>query len=232
MKKILLIILLSILFIFPLAYTAFAVEASLGVSTWYCWWKFNDNSDMDLDPALLFGPVLSLRFSESWSLSGVFLYGKFDSRNDNQPDITRYDSDLSLNYNINRYFKIFAGGKYMAFTWKDGGGGEHWSAGPGLGIGSTFPLTESLYLLLNLSGTYSFGTHDSHTDDGRKKALDMTETSFNSNMAFAYYISPASASVNLGFRYQLVRSDFKDNTNEKDGSSSFFGPTLSLVYSF
>ncbi len=80
-----------------------------------------------------------MRFDESWSLAGVFLYGRFTSKDKGSEQrvdtISRFDSDLSLNYNINRYFKIFGGGKFMGFNWDnegDSGNGKHWSAGPDL----------------------------------------------------------------------------------------------------
>lgn len=243
MKKIILTVLLSLSFIiYPSIKKASAVEISAGASTWFCWWDSHVEGDnMNLKPTLLFGPALSARFNESWNLAGVFLYGKFKSKDDGDgsnnsgPDsITRFDSDLSLNYNFNRYVKVFGGGKYMGFNLdENGGSGKHWSAGPGLGMGTTLPLTESLYLLFNLSGTYSWGKHDSHEDNGTKTTVDMNEMGGNTTLSLAYYFASASTSVSLGFRYHYLYIDYsKNNNNTKDGAITFYGPTFSVIYSF
>jgi hypothetical protein len=249
MKKLILAVLLSFSFIFlPFIEQSEALETSAGLSTWYCWWKsMEENNDMNLKPALLYGPVLSLRFDESWSLAGVFLYGLFKPENKDSErgvnDISRFDSDLSLNYNINRYFKLFGGGKFMGYKWDNSGnnssGGTHWSVGPGLGIGTTLPLTQSWYLLFNVSGTYSWGKHD-ETGGGSSSAkttVNINERGFNTNLSFAYYFASASTSVNLGFRYQYLYIDYSKESNSNEGGSkdeaiSFYGVTLSAVYSF
>ncbi len=121
----------------------------------------------------------------------------------------------------------------MGFFYKtgNGGNGEHWSAGPGLGIGSTLPLTNSLYLLFNVSGTYSWGKHVD-TESNVTRTNKLTERGFNTNLSFAYYFASASTSVNLGFRYQYVSIDYLEETNNKDHALIFYGPTLSVVYSF
>jgi hypothetical protein len=238
MKKLILTIFLSLSFIiFPFVNRASAVETSLGISTWYCWWDSLDG-DMNLNPTLVLGPVLSARFDESWSLAGVFLFGRFTNKDKNSeggPDeISRFDSDLSLNYNINRYFKIFGGGKFMGFNWNESNGdGNHWSAGPGLGLGTTLPLTNSLYLLFNFSGTYSWGKHDqTGGSSSTKTTMNITERGFNTNLSFAYYFASASTSLNLGFRYQYLFIDYTENSEYKDEAHAFYGPTLSVVYSF
>ncbi|MBN2401198.1 MAG: hypothetical protein JXN64_02250 [Spirochaetes bacterium] len=239
MKRVIFSIILSLSFIvFPFINKASALELSAGVLTWFCWWEtVKAENDMDLQPTLLYGPVLSARLNESWSLAGVFLYGKFpseDNKGEGGPDgISRFDSDISLNYNINRYLKLFGGGKLMGFSWdEEDDEGVHWSAGPGAGIGSTFPLTDSLYLLLNISGTYSWGKHDiSGEESDGKTTININERGFNTNLSVAYYFASANTSVNLGFRYQYLFIDYPDGESESE-SYNFFGPTLSVVYSF
>jgi hypothetical protein len=241
MKKVIFAVFLSFSIIFPFAEQASALEMSAGVSTWYCWWEtVNSQNNMNLKPTLVYGPVLSMRFDESWSLAGVFLYGKFASKDKNSqnggpPDgISRFDSDLSLNYNINRYFKMFGGSKFMGFFWdENGNNGNHWSVGPGLGLGSTLPLTSSLYLLFNVSGTYSWGKHDdSGGGSNGKRTIKIVERGFNTNLSFAYYFASASTSVNLGCRYQYLFIDYPSDSSNKDEGHYFLGPTFSVVYSF
>ncbi len=242
MKKLIFIILLSIsILIFPAASYVSAEGLSIGASTWYCWWKFNDNESMKVDPTLLFGPVFSYRFTDSWSLAGVFLYGRFKNNENGDGgggsvDINRFDSDISLNYNINRYFKIFGGAKFMGFYWEQPNGkGTHMSAGPGLGIGSTFPLTEYLYFLFNISATSSLGKQNEPGNDSgsSNRSSNLNENGFNSNISLAYYIASASTSITLGFRYQYVFINYlSNNSYYEDESMSFYGVTLSAVFSF
>ena len=234
MKKICAIILSIGICLFLLTDKPCSAEVSLGLSAWYAEWKFlNDDSSMDMKPGLLIGPSLSTRLDDSWSIAGVFLYGRFNNEGgqDSGPDyIDRFDSDLSLNYNINRYFKIFAGGKFMGYLWDEGGGqGKHWSAGPGIGIGTTIPLINDFYLLFNVSGTYSWGQNNnvSSSDTG------LTETGVNASMSIAYYISSASTSISLGFRDQFFKCDYKEESEQaQDESFNFYGITLSAVFTF
>lgn len=219
---------------------ASAADFSIGASTWYSWWKFSESENMKMKPTLVFGPVLSVGFGGPFSLSGVFLYGKFkpekNDSNDGGPDyITRFDSDISLNYNINRYFKIFGGGKYMDFRWDEQySSGKHYSLGPGLGIGLTAPLAGSFYFLTNVSGTYTLGNHEEKREESTgtvNSSTKITEIGINTNASVAYYIASASTSITLGFRYQYVISKY-DDPDYNGENFSFYGPTLSVVFTF
>jgi hypothetical protein len=213
---------------------ASAADISLGASGWYSWWEFEESENMNIKPTILFGPVLSLGFGGSFSLSGVFLYGKFKAEEERDaPDyITRFDSDVSLNYNINKYFKIFAGAKYMDFRWdEEHSNGKHYSIGPGLGVGATLPLVSSFYLLCNVSGTYTLGKHEQNNSGDEDEESDIVEKGINTNVSIAYYIVSASTSINLGFRYHYVISEYKD-VDDYDDTFHFYGATLSAVYSF
>ena len=216
--------------VFPLSTSTSAVEISAGVSTWYTYWKFTDNENMDMKPNFMYGPALSLRLTDNWSIAGVFLYGKFNNEGSDNPDyLSRYDLDISLNYNFNRYFKIFGGGKILAFTWKeDGTTRKHWSAGPGLGIGTTLPITSNIFFLFNVSGTYTKGNHE----NGNKPDDKLTETGINTTAAFAYYIASATTSINLGFRYQYIYMNYATEDSNSDEGMRFYGVTLSAVYTF
>ena len=95
-----------------------AADLSVGASTWYSWWRFEEgNRTETFDPALLYGPVLALGFGGRWSLSTIFLYGRFNMDNEDSKSekIDRYDSDTALNCSINRYVKFFGGAKFMGY---------------------------------------------------------------------------------------------------------------------
>jgi hypothetical protein len=212
-----------------------ALDISIGASGWYAWWDFEESGrtsseEPDIDPTLLYGPVLSMNFTPQWSLSSVFLYGTYEMKqgDGSSDDIDRYDSDTALNYSFNRYIKTFAGFKYMGYKWTKG---EHVAYGPALGLALTFPLIDNFYLLLNVSGMYIWGTHE---DDGETEGTvknDYVETGVNSNISVAYYIAPASTSIILGFRYQYFKSEY-DADDANDNTHAFYGVVLTAVYSF
>jgi hypothetical protein len=225
------VLLLVLLLAVPV--TTYAADLSVGGSVWYAWWdeSMDDASDPSIDPSFLYGPVIAIGFSPKWSLTAVFLYGAYDmemSPGDTQ-SIKRYDSDTALNYSINRYIKLFGGAKAMGYSWKDG---SHYGVGPALGIGLTLPLSESLFLLGNLSGLYGFGReeHDEAMGGGSSAAR---EAGFNTTLSLAYYIESASTTITLGGRYQWFTIKYVDNSDEFSGASlMFYGVTLSAVYSF
>jgi hypothetical protein len=214
--------------------TTHALDISIGASAWYSWWDFEEigspsSLEPDMGSALLYGPVLAINFSPTWSLTTVFLYGEYemDPAGDVSQDIKRYDSDTALNYSLNRYIKAFAGFKYMGYDWDRG---DHISYGPALGLALTLPLIDNFYLLLNVSGVYLWGTH-TEKDDPVDNEKDYIETGVNSNISIAYYIAPASTSINLGFRYQYFKTEY-DDEQWHDNKHTFYGVTLTAVYSF
>ena len=213
-----------------------ALDVSVGANTWYTYWNMDspESQNPKFKPGWLYGPLLSLRFLDDWSVSSVFLYGKF-SAEQYLKEITRYDSDTSLNYAINRYFKIFAGYKYMGFKWENEDmytpSGTHRAQGPGAGVALTFPIKDTLFFLFNVSGLYLMGKEKSSTSSGTVSS-DLTETGFNSTASLAYYFKDIATSLMLGFRTQYVKIDYKEKKYTPDTNMIFYGATLSAVYSF
>jgi hypothetical protein len=211
--------------------TAYTLDISIGATGWYAWWKMEDdsgNSDTT-DPEPLYGPALAINFSPTWSLTSVFLYGKYDmgDSGDGPSDIDRYDSDTAINYSFNRYIKAFGGLKFMGYDW---GEGDHMSYGPALGVAFTLPLIDNFYLLLNVSGMSLIGKENTQNDTGENVEIDYYEIGVNSNISIAYYIAPASTSIILGFRYQYFEIHY--DKYQGDSKLSFYGATLAAVYSF
>ncbi len=217
------------LLLFPVAVDA--ADLSVGGSVWYAWYDESrkGSDDPTVDPSLLYGPVLALGFAPKWSLTAVFLYGVYDyemSPGESEP-LRRYDSDIALNYSINRYVKLFGGVKVMGYTFDSG---SHYGAGPALGLGVTLPLSDSLFLLGNVSGVYGFGREEH--DQGLSSAA--REAGFNSTLALAYYIEPASTTITLGGRYQWFSIKYENDDPDEyaDSRITFYGVTFSVVYSF
>ncbi|MCU0846137.1 MAG: hypothetical protein MUC76_14585 [Spirochaetes bacterium] len=209
-----------------------AAGISVGMASWYAYWEIEPANGLDFDPALLYGPVLGVDFAERWALTSVFLTGYYDVVPEASPfefRYRRYDSDTALNYSLNRYFKVFAGFKYMRYDISiidDGGMGmdfsmKHYSYGPGVGIGLSLPLSDSLFAIANVSGMYLFGKDNRETED-------FVEPGVNTALALAWYIAPISTTITAGGRYQYFRSIEKDD----DTDFKFYGLTLSAVYNF
>ena len=110
-------------------------------------------TDTDIKPTFLVGPVLSLKFNDDFNLSFIFLttVSKFNwERSGYEYDFAftqsnpftkkgkadRTDTDITLNYRLNDYFKVFAGAKMLHTS--NTTGEEFDSYGPGLGLASHF----------------------------------------------------------------------------------------------
>jgi len=232
MKKLIFSVFL-IVAVISTAAPSYAVDISAGATTWYAWWDMENedsDSDTDIDPTLLYGPALSVKFNDSFNLSFVFLYGKFEMKEEGgSEDVTRMDSDLALNYRLNNYFKLFVGGKYMGYT--QGNGFDHLGIGPGAGISAVVPVGGDIYLLGNASALYLWGEEE-HTDDDENDVTDKyNEYGLNSSLSLAYYIAPASVTLSIGGRYQYFKTTYEDEDID-ELTHQFYGVTAAATYSF
>jgi hypothetical protein len=219
----------------------------------------------------MFGPVVSFKINKSASVAANFITTKnFQSDlKSNYKDSTgasmsdtyseeiiktsnRIDSDLTFNYNLNQWIKIFTGLKYIRYTSEINTSGNNigyiltytshveminTSFGPGIGVGLTAPLFENLYLLHNVSVFYlktkwEYSHFGYYTNTGSIINSYDNESfncyGFNSNMALAYYFSDIQTTITIGFRYQLQvpAESEKDKRNDR-----FYGAYLTAVYS-
>jgi hypothetical protein len=217
--------------------TAGAVGMSAGASAWYTQWKTDAQDSPEIDPGLLYGPVLGVDFAERWSVTSVFLTGSFDMDPvaGGSPQFRRYDSDTTLNYALSRWFKVFGGIKYMrydfSFTEKvplfKTAEFYHYAYGPGLGVGVTLPVTDSLFALVNVSGMYLAGKTGGDTVDRQ----DWTEYGLNTTASLAWYLASLSTTISAGVRYQRVTFSNNDSGSDKE-THSFLGVTVAAIYHF
>lgn len=225
--------LITVLIFFVVLFVPPAVKAadmSIGVTTWYAWWDYDqDNNDNEFDPALMYGPVLSLGFMDNWSVSAVLLYGSFEDINLGI-DYERYDSDLAINYRINSYLKLFAGAKFLYID-VDSGESYHRVTSPSLGVSLTIPMAQSLFLLGNLSGFYGWGSEKGFLPTGDRFRSDLDEKGFNATISLAWYIDSMSTTMSLGGRYQRAYTVY-DNDLISDATHTFYGITFGAIYSF
>lgn len=199
---------------------------SLGLSSWYAWWDVSPDNDYSVDPKPLFGPVLGVDFAERWSLTSVLLVGTYHAKSDTNPEYTyrRYDSDTALNYSLSRYFKVFAGFKYMRYDTSSDQldrDVKQISYGPGVGAGLTLPLSDSLFAVANVSFMYLFGLQ-------RDPWADWIEVGCNTALGLAYYITPIATTITAGVRYQY----FETGAADGDTKHTFYGVTLAAVWHF
>jgi len=175
----------------------YALDITVGATTWYAWgsryentheYGIRVNNDYAFDPTFLYGPVISVKLNDDFNLTFVYLYSKFNYKEELYEDaggalfvkskIKRSDSDLALNYKLNNYFKVFIGAKYLSYEIKlsfddpnpsNGycySNSKHSSIGPGLGLSATLPVAENIFLLATLSGFYLYSTGEKFEDDG------------------------------------------------------------------
>ena len=235
---------------------AYAIDMTVGATSWCAWAEQNStgsypNISAKSDPALLFGPTLSVKLSDDFNITFVYLYGKFNfDDSDASFKSKRSDADLALNYRLNNYFKIFAGAKYLSFDMMQVAyqyvntigalvtsvnDGKHEFIGAGLGVTATLPLGANLFLLATLSGFSGWGTEKVDVSGGRNFSFDagINDFGINSTLSLAYYITSASTAISLGGRYQYFKTKYDEaQLFPMSIKNNIYGITLSAAYSF
>ena len=261
MKKLLLLAFMAIAIGIIIPSKVYAVDISVGATTWYSWWdpvSTSGGSSVEIDPAFLYGPALSVKFNDDFNLTFIFLYGEFDatmvadgdsSGGSTKVTSKRRDSDLALNYRLNNYFKLFGGIKYMGYKYSmdifHSGYGwfnfkvDHSGFGPGLGISAAYPILDNLFFLASISGIYLWGDEEEKLPWAKEKT-EFKEYGMNSSVSIAYYIAPASTVISLGGRFQYYKTAYGDHSGEDgdpdddpvDEKNKFYGITLTATYNF
>jgi hypothetical protein len=190
-------------------------DVSIGATAWYANWILDGEK---IDPTFLYGPALSIKLNDTFNLTFVYLYGKYDVYDGS---MTRNDADLVLNCRLNDYFKIYGGMKLIYLSGQEGF--WHYGAGPGLGLTFILPIVENLFFITNFGGFYLFGGEWSNDTD----LYGCNDYGINTSAALAYYINPVT--LNLGYRFQTVESSYKDYDSTKH---KFHGVTLTVTLSF
>ncbi|MCL2156311.1 MAG: hypothetical protein FWH53_11645 [Leptospirales bacterium] len=244
MKKYLLLTLIAICIGLIIPCKVYAVDITVGATTWYTWFDGGEGSP-DFDPAFFLGPALSVKFNEDFNLTFVYLYGKFDAK-DEDFKIKRQDCDIALNYRLNDYFKVFGGLKYIRYSFTSfeefgysvyESDGTDYAYGPGLGLSATYPIADNLFILATLSGFYLWDNQKVKTTEysmgypspygPTSEEVNYKQYGFNSTLSIAYYIAPASTVISLGGRFQrFIDSD------DSSFKMTFYGITLTATYTF
>jgi hypothetical protein len=146
MKKTLMafIAVVSMLLIVP--HAAHSMSLSIGVTGWYAWWDFalkdldsgkvlpfTAKNKFTLNPAPIYGPVVTFGINREWSVSALFLCGSHYRTAGQYYDLSgllqsaevskeefktksmfKYDLDTSVSYSPLSFFKIFVGFKVQS----------------------------------------------------------------------------------------------------------------------
>lgn len=187
--------------------------------------KFNpDLKSIEKDPGMGFlaGPLLGYQADDGkWSFglaAMAFSYFQQDmtGKQYSNPDIEfdaslrRMDFDLAVNYRLNPYMKAIAGykhqyyeleleNKYVGFT-------ETYTANvsiPTIGIGFSYPLSNSLVAGLQLGILYVIPTVEMENDMANSMELETENTfGFNGETAISYLVTQ-NLIIELGYRLQV-----------------------------
>ncbi len=217
-----------------------AAGMSVGASTWYSKLstKSSGTDTLDSEWSLMYGPVIGIDFAKDWSLSSVFLTGNYRLEEGLSMafNYRRYDSDTTLNYSVLKWLKVFGGVKYLRYDIRDSGAvvppfgsaqSRHYTYGPGLGLGLTVPLHESLFALATVSVMRLSG----QTSQEGFPVTRCIETGYNVAASLAYYIDSMATTLSLGGRYQYFKSADR-NVDYSSTDFTFYGITFAAVYSF
>lgn len=268
-KKIIFSSLLFIMLIFLSPSLLKAADITVGATTWYANWETPGSWGFDMeDPAFLYGPVISAKINNDVSFTFVFLYGQFNETADFGEDdidlpvdvkINRYDSDTALNFKLNNYLKLFAGLKFMKYSYELEGDStsiedgveyniyldadmNHTGYGPGGGISGVFPLGHDFYLLANISLMYIWGKQTGTSEmevifpvfdeynEYTKEKISENYKEYGYNTGASLAYYISGASTTISLGGRY-QAYTTEYTDDKD-KNKFWGVTLSATYTF
>lgn len=216
-----------------------------------------NNFKMIEDAAKVYGALFGLQLTDVLSLGAVFSYGTgWKCKSDyifysgtvlhmyrTMDKTQRYEGDITCNYRLNNYFKIFFGWKYIGFRadgeydiYIEGGGPlgegtfniESDLSGPGLGLTLKLNLDDNLFFITTLSGIYMREKVETDINGYSNKTTDedYNWAGPNATLNFTYAVPDTSASISLGGRYQyLIKLD-------EHSKNLLYGVMLTAIYSF
>ena len=204
-----------------------------------------------IKPSFIYGPLVGVSFNPKWGLSGSFAYAKYKSTAtiyyiDNfatatvmplrgTRDAVKMDSDLLVNYNIDKYVKIFFGPKYQGYQYNE----EtllsktkiaYNSCSLGFGSGFNVPIVSTFYFQPNVS---LFGLYGLEIRTGSEHYTSSAYAlGFNGVVAFAYFIPAAHLTFTVGYKAQYIHYFQKTNSRFVNDYDLFHGALVSVVATF
>ena len=265
MKKLLLFSFIAVFIGIITPCTLYAVDLTLGPNICYAWLDEKQKPlpfryTYDADPAFLYGPTLSLKFNDDFSLTYIFLTGDFDCKgtqylpggtSPNTGIISLGEFEFVLNYRINEHFKVFGGAKYIYWTYvgylDSFAERALWVLirslvlGLPLGVeefdsrGPTSGLQADFQVAENLFliarlGGFYLWGKDKTTSE----TFTYNEYGFNSNMGFEYHVQFFPLIISLGGRFQYSQTGYYDveRGNRNKRKQKLYGITLAITDTF
>lgn len=224
--------------------------------------------------SLIFTPQISLSFSGLMGEQKTHWNSRFspsassDISGNYNFDVFRADFDTVLSYRVGSSFRVFAGYKYLYMKTSmdmteirtDGSGviqevdissmeGKHYGHGPALGFGYAYPLSNTFFASLTVSGVYLWGDFSMESNERYQLSggviTQSTPDTFSGkpmrhmgiNIEPAIGMSPGEGMpiVTLGLRYQHFRIKIEDTEGmlpEKWYDDTMIGFFVSVVYMF
>ena len=256
MKKILLLTFIAICTCIIIPVKAYSIEISVGPKIWYASWihdggiDWSDGTswvstslyggeDGNNGNALLYGPELSIKLNDYYSVTLIYLFGQYDVTSvvnywgiapppsqKFKSKVKKHDADLTLNAKFGDNFKLHIGAKYINLS----ADYKHSGFGPALGFTITMPvpMADNIFILFNAGGFYLSSKESSNY----YATINSNDFGFDGGLSLAYYTDPIS--INLGYNGQYIKPVYKENDTlrSQGGYSIFHGLTLSATYSF
>ncbi|MBP7736848.1 MAG: hypothetical protein KA369_12805 [Spirochaetes bacterium] len=140
MKKTLMAFIAAVSMLLIVPHAAHSTSLTVGVTGWYAWWDyalkdldsgkslpFTAKSKFTLNPAPIYGPVVTLGINKQWSISALFLCGSHYRMSAGFYDLSgvskesfhtknmfKYDLDTTVSYAPVSFFKVFVGFKVQS----------------------------------------------------------------------------------------------------------------------
>ena len=225
---------------------------SLGANLWYCWWRpaysqarvsrFLNLGRINpaVDPALMFGPVLSLEINRSWAVEALFVYAEYSVtvnkawpleiplRPKSESKARRYEAEVTLAHWIYKNMVDFhAGLKYLGhdsrLVYIKGYTFSPKHAGVTAGFSLNFPLVSRLAFVTSLSGIVLAG---------RERTGVSAAAGGSAAGSFTYSFAASGMTVAIGGRVQYLDYFGRRDPYAYREEDRLYGITISMKYTF
>lgn len=234
MKKIISILIITIILGISSAAMAEKPSITIGLKTWAATWEsvspYSDET-VKSDYGLMYGPGVNIRYQKFFG-GLTYMIGSFsfpeeiiDNLFDVSTDADRADLDLWVGYYFHRYIGVFVGYKTINLDFTDKSSDLDVSVdtnvkynGPAFGVTGYYPIGESRWVLFGNLGYVSL--------DGEVEGESIDDKTTGPAVEFggAYAFENMPLSISVGYKYQ--------NYESNDIEDIFSGLTLGANYTF
>jgi hypothetical protein len=210
-----------------------------------------------MNPNAIYGPILGFTINDRWALSWNFQYGRYVANARalivhpivpiKMPGKIRFvaekmDSDLLVLVTLAKFARLFFGPRYQGYHYNEkflftkSSPVVYHSVAMGVGCAFTVPIGASFYFLPNLSLVGLVGWEEKNpykvSYTLQSEAAIAGAVGFNGNIDFGYYVAQAGITITAGFRAQYLYYIKKVRQSYGNNADVFFGPSISVVYTY